>query len=144
MKIIKEFKEFAIKGNVFDIAIGIIIGTAFGKVVSSLVNDLLLPPLGFLIDKVDFKNLAIVIKEAEKDNAGLILQEAIAINYGNFIQTIINFLIIAFSIFVVIRIFNRIRNKAEDTKDQTIPTPKNIEILAEIRDLLKKNKNETK
>jgi len=137
MKIIKEFKEFAIKGNVFDMAIGIIIGTAFSKVVSSLVNDVIMPPLGFIIKKVEFENLKIIIQNTVMDNSGKIIQELVAVNYGNFIQVFVDFLIIAISIFLVIQLFNRLRNKAENEQDKTVPTPKNIELLSEIRDLLK-------
>ncbi|MFN2260896.1 MAG: large-conductance mechanosensitive channel protein MscL [Psychroflexus sp.] len=139
MKIIKEFKEFAVKGNMFDMAIGIIIGTAFGKVVSSLVNDVIMPFIGYLLGRVKFENLKFTLqKEIESD--GEIIQELVSVNYGSFIQVITDFVIIALSIFVVIKIFNRLKTKAENETDQTETTPKNIELLAEIRDLLKDNK----
>jgi len=138
MKIIKEFREFAIKGNVFDMAIGIIIGTAFSKVVSSLVKDILMPPLGFIINRVNFNELKLVIHEAVTDDTGNIITDQVAITYGSFIQVTIDFLIIAFSIFTVITLYNRLKNKAEDPQDTTAPTPKDIELLSEIRDLLKK------
>lgn len=137
MKIIQEFKEFAIKGNVFDMAIGIIIGTAFNKVVSSLVNDIIMPPLGFLIKKVNFQDLSVVIQEMSTDGSGNIVRELVAVNYGNFIQVMIDFTIIAFSIFAVIKLFNKLRRKGENPEDATAPTPKEIELLSEIRDLLK-------
>lgn len=139
MKIIKEFREFAIKGNVFDMAIGIIIGTAFNKVVTSFVNDILMPPLGFLIDGVNFNQLSLVIKKAVYDDSGTLIHEQVAINYGSFIQVGIDFLIIAFSIFTVITVYNRLKTKAEDPEDVSAPTPKDIQLLSEIRDLLKKN-----
>ncbi|WP_127845246.1 large-conductance mechanosensitive channel protein MscL [Psychroflexus aestuariivivens] len=139
MKIIKEFKEFAIKGNMFDMAIGIIIGTAFGKVVSSLVNDMIMPLIGYFLGRVKFQNLKLTLQERIETN-GEVVQELVSVNYGNFIQIIIDFVVIALSIFVVIKIFNRMKNKAENESDQTETTPKNIELLAEIRDLLRENK----
>ena len=143
MKFLKEFKEFAIKGNMFDMAIGIIIGAAFSKIVTSLVHDLIMPGIGFIIGKVNFRNLKFILQEEAKDKTGNIVQELIAINYGNFIQVIFDFAVIALTIFVVIKVFNKLRQKAEDEKETSVPTPKNIALLAEIRDLLKeKQKNE--
>ncbi len=136
MKFLKEFKEFAIKGNMFDMAIGIIIGAAFSKIVTSLVHDLIMPALGFLIGKVNFKNLKVVLQEETIDNNGNIVQELIAIAYGNFIQVIFDFSIIAITIFIIIKVFNILRKKAENEKETSVPTPKNIELLAEIRDIL--------
>ena len=136
-KIIKEFKEFAIKGNMFDMAIGIIIGAAFSKIVTSLVQDIFMPLLGFTIGKVNFENLAIVIQKETLDSAGNIANELITLNYGNFLQVVFDFLIIAITIFIVIKIFNRLRSQAEDEKETSVPTPKDIALLAEIRDLLK-------
>ena len=136
MKFLNEFKEFAIKGNMFDMAIGIIIGAAFSKIVTSLVHDLIMPALGFLIGKVNFKNLKVVLQEETIDNNGNIVQELIAIAYGNFIQVIFDFSIIAITIFIIIKVFNILRKKAEDEKETSVPTPKNIELLAEIRDIL--------
>ena len=137
MKIIKEFKEFAIKGNMFDMAIGIIIGVAFNKVVSSLVNDIILPSFSLLIGNVNFQNLNIVLQKETIDNTGIVIQELVAIRYGNFIQVIFDFFIIAITVFFVIKIFNRLRKKAENEKDTTVSTPRDIELLSEIRDLLK-------
>jgi len=136
MKFLNEFKEFAIKGNMFDMAIGIIIGAAFSKIVTSLVHDLIMPALGFLIGKVNFKNLKVVLQEETIDNNGNIVQELIAIAYGNFIQVIFDFSIIAITIFIIIKVFNILRKKAENEKETSVPTPKNIELLAEIRDIL--------
>ena len=137
MKIIKEFKEFAIKGNMFDMAIGIIIGVAFSSIVSSLVNDIILPAFGLIIGNVNMQSLKIVLQEELMDNTGNIIQELVAISYGNFIQAIFDFFIVAITIFLVIKIFNRLRKKAENEKDTTVPTPRDIELLSEIRDLLK-------
>jgi large conductance mechanosensitive channel len=105
MSILKEFKDFAIKGSAVDMAVGIIIGAAFGKIISSLVNDIMMPPLGLLIGGVDFKNLKIVLKAATGD------APAVAINYGQFINTTIDFLIVAFAIFLVVRGINSLKSK---------------------------------
>ncbi|MFH1319255.1 MAG: large-conductance mechanosensitive channel protein MscL [Bacteroidota bacterium] len=137
MKILGEFKEFAIKGNMFDMAVGIIIGAAFSKIVSSLVNDIIMPPIGFIIGKVNFLNLKFVFQEEIKDGSGKIVQEMVTMDYGHFIQIIFDFTIIALTIFLVIKVFNGLRKKAEDENEASIPTPRNIELLAEIRDLLK-------
>lgn len=137
MTFFKEFKEFAIKGNVFDMAVGIIIGSAFTKVVNSIVADLIMPVLSIFIGKINFKDLAYVFQEAELDERGNVVSAAITINYGNLIQSTIDFLIIAFCIYVVVRMFNKLRKKSENEEDGTVTTPKNIELLAEIRDLLK-------
>ena len=137
MKIIKEFKEFAIKGNMFDMAIGIIIGVAFNKIVSSFVNDIILPLFSLIIGNVNFQNLNIILQEETIDNTGIIIQELVAIKYGNFIQVLFDFFIIAITVFLVIKIFNKLRRKAENEKDTTISTPRDIELLSEIRDLLK-------
>jgi large conductance mechanosensitive channel len=131
MGMLKEFKEFAVKGNMIDMAVGIIIGAAFGKVVSSLVKDVLMPPLGLLIGGVDFTDLAITLKAAA-DGA-----EAVTLNYGAFIQTIVDFLIVAFAIFVAIKVINTLKRKEEEAAAAP-PKPSNEELLlSEIRDLLK-------
>ena len=140
MQLIKEFKEFAIKGNMFDMAIGIIIGTAFNSIVSSLVNDIILPFFGVLAGNVKFENLKWVLQPEITDVAGNITQELVTVNYGNFIQVSLDFLIIAITVFLVIKLFNQLRRKGENEKDPTVSTPKNIELLSEIRDLLKEKK----
>jgi large conductance mechanosensitive channel len=140
IKFLKEFKDFAIKGNMFDMAIGIIIGAAFSKIVTSLVHDIIMPAIGFLIGKVNFQNLKIVLQEETKDKSGNIIEELVALNYGNFIQVIFDFSVIALTIFIVIKVFNKLRKKAEDEKETSVPTPRNIELLAEIRDILKEKK----
>ncbi|MCK4464267.1 MAG: large-conductance mechanosensitive channel protein MscL [Bacteroidales bacterium] len=134
---IREFKEFAIKGNMFDMAIGIVIGTAFHKIISSLVDDIIMPPLGYIIGRVDFSDLSIVIQKKVVEKGGDVVKELVAFNYGNFIQVMIDFLVITVTIFLVIKLFNKLRRKAEDEKEKEIPTPREIELLAEIRDLLK-------
>lgn len=142
MKIYKEFKEFAIKGNMFDMAVGIIIGTAFSKVVSSLVQDIIMPPIGVLLGKVNFENPVIILQPQKLNASGKMIQEQVVLQYGSFIQLTIDFLVIAFAMFVVIKVFNRIRKKAENEKDKSEATPKNVELLSEIRDLLKESKSD--
>lgn len=143
-KFLNEFKDFAVKGNMIDMAVGIIIGGGFGKLVTSLVNDILMPPIGMLLGNVNFSDLKIVLKEAYMDAAG-IAQPAVAINYGNFIQVILDFTIIAFCIFLVVRLMNKLRemNKKEEEAPAPAPDPepsKEEVLLTEIRDLLKENK----
>lgn len=138
---LKEFKDFAIKGNVVDMAVGIIIGTAFGKIVTSLVSDIVMPPIGWITGGVDFSNLKFMLKPAE----GKI--EAVTVNYGTFISNILNFLIIAFTIFLVIKQMNRLREKfrrqdavkeEKDISDKHKELIKQTKILEDIRDRLKK------
>ena len=132
MSMMKEFKEFAMRGNVVDMAVGIVIGAAFGKIIASLVNDIIMPPIGMLLGGIDFSNLSWIIKEAA-DGA-----EAVIIKYGAFINTIIEFLIVAFAIFMVIKAMNSMKKK-EETKPAAPPAPSKEEVLlTEIRDLLKK------
>lgn len=136
MGVLQEFKEFAMKGNVVDMAVGVIIGGAFGKIVSSLVADVIMPPIGVILGGVDFSDLAITIKEASKNAAGVDVP-AVVISYGKFIQTLIDFTIIAAAIFLIIKILYSFKKKAEDVSAPP-PAPSNEEILlAEIRDLLK-------
>ncbi|MCB0335280.1 MAG: large-conductance mechanosensitive channel protein MscL [Bdellovibrionales bacterium] len=130
---LKEFKEFAVKGNVADMAVGIIIGAAFGKIVSSLVKDVITPPLGLLLGGVDFSGLAITLKEAQGEAA------AVTLSYGVFLQTVFDFLIVAFSIFIVIKGLNSFKRE-EEAAPSAPPKPSNEEVLlGEIRDLLKKS-----
>lgn len=141
MKIIDEFKEFAIKGNVVDMAVGIIIGGAFGKIVSSFVADVIMPPLGLLIGGVNFTDLSIVLKREIIDAAGAVTAPAVTLNYGNFIQVVFDFLIIAFAIFSMIKFLNNLKKKPEPVVEQpsTPPPPSaEVQLLSEIRDLLKK------
>jgi len=143
----REFKEFAVKGNMIDMAVGIIIGAAFGKIVSSLVNDIIMPPIGMLLGSVNFTDLKYVFKEAFID-AGGIEQPAVSLNYGSFIQIIIDFLIVAFCVFLLVKGINKLRTLTEKKKENesettpSIPT-KEEELLTEIRDLLKKGQEKT-
>ncbi len=131
MGMMSEFKEFAIKGNVVDMAVGIIIGGAFGKIVSSFVGDVIMPPIGLLMGGVDFSNLVFILQKAVGDTP------AVSINYGKFITTVIDFTIIAFAIFIAVKGINSLKRKEEVPEEA--PEPSNEEVLlAEIRDLLKK------
>ena len=139
MSMFKEFKEFAMRGNVVDMAVGIVIGGAFGKIVSSFVADVIMPPIGLLIGGVDFTELKFTIQDAVVDAAGTVTTEAVSINYGNFIQTAIDFIIIAFAIFMVIKGMNSMKKKEEAAPPPPPPGPTKEEVLlTEIRDLLKK------
>lgn len=137
---IKEFKDFAMKGNVVDMAVGIIIGGAFGKIVSSFVNDVLMPPIGMLIGGVDFTNLKYVMQDAVIEN-GETIKEAVSLNYGSFIQTVIDFLIIAFAIFLAIKAMNSLKKKEEPAPAAPAEDPADIKLLQEIRDELRKRNN---
>ncbi len=126
MKIIDEFKKFAMRGNVIDLAVGIIIGGAFGKIVSSIVADVIMPPIGLLIGGVNFTDLKITIKDPD-----------VAINYGNFLQATFDFIIIAFAVFMLIKLINRVNSKKEEEKPVEKVVSEDVKLLTEIRDLLK-------
>lgn len=131
MSLLDEFKAFAVKGNVVDMAVGIIIGAAFGKIVSSFVGDVVMPPIGLLIGGVDFSDLAVVLKAAEGD------VPAVTLNYGKFIQTVLDFVIVAFAIFMGVKVINRMkRQEAAAPSVPPAPSPQEV-LLTEIRDLLK-------
>ena len=136
---LKEFKEFAFKGNVIDMAVGVIIGGAFGTIVSSLVNDIIMPVFGAITAGMDFKNLKIVLSDAVVDAAtGQVVKPEAAIAYGSFLQNVVNFLIISASIFAVITFVNKaLKKKTPKEEDEKEPAPTQEELLSEIRDLLK-------
>nr|WP_314772920.1 large-conductance mechanosensitive channel protein MscL [uncultured Porphyromonas sp.] len=136
-KFVQEFKEFALKGNVMDMAVGIIIGGAFGKIVSSLVNDIIMPPIG-LITGSNFADAKAILRPAELAADGSVVKEAIELNWGNFVQTTVDFFIIALSIFFIIKLMNSFRKKEEEAPAAPAPTPEDIELLREIRDELKR------
>ncbi len=140
MKLLDEFKQFAMRGNVVDMAVGIIIGGAFGKIVSSFVSDVIMPPLGILIGGVNFTDLKITIKSQIVDAAGAVTNPAVTINYGNFIQVVFDFIIIAFAIFAMVKIMNNLnrKNVEEQVPATPPPPPADIQLLSEIRDILKK------
>lgn len=131
MAIIHEFKKFAMRGNVADMAVGIIIGGAFGKIVSSLVADVLMPPLGLLLGNVNFSELAVTLKAASGDAA------AVTLNYGRFIQTVLDFVIMAFAVFLLIKGMNSLKKKEADAPAAPPEPSKEEQLLGEIRDILK-------
>ncbi len=131
MKIVDEFKAFAMRGNVIDMAVGIIIGAAFGKIVSSIVNDIIMPPIGLLVGGVNFTDLKIVLKGATE------VSPAVTLNYGNFLQVVFDFVIIAFAVFMVIKAMNSAKKKHESSPAVPPVPPRQEVLLEEIRDLLK-------
>lgn len=137
MGMISEFKEFAMRGNVIDLAVGVVIGAAFGKIVTALVEKVIMPPIGLLIGKVDFSDLTWTLAEASTDAAGAEVP-AVVIGYGDFINTIIQFIIVAFAIFMLIKVLNKLaRKKAEEPAAPAEPS-EDVLLLREIRDSLKK------
>ena len=139
---LKEFRDFAVRGNVVDMAVGIIIGAAFGKIVDSLVKDLIMPPIGLLLGKVDFANLFVVLREGAQAGPYLSVEVAqkagaVTFNYGVFINTCISFMIVAFAVFLLIRAINKLKRQ-EETKPTAAP-PEEVVLLREIRDSLKKS-----
>jgi large conductance mechanosensitive channel len=140
MSFLKEFKTFAMRGNVVDMAVGIIIGGAFGKIVSSVVSDLIMPPIGLLLGGVNFTNLKIVLKQAQIDPVTGAVSEAVSINYGNFLNVTLDFIIIAFSIFLLVKLINSMQRKKDETPAAPPAPTKEEQLLTEIRDLLKENK----
>jgi large conductance mechanosensitive channel len=140
---LKEFKEFAVKGNVVDMAVGIIIGAAFGKIVDSLVKDLIMPPIGMALGKVDFANLFVVLKPGTSAGPYLTVEAAqkagaVTFNYGVFINTCLSFVIVAFAVFLLVRAINRLKREEEAKPAEPPATPEEVMLLREIRDSLKK------
>ncbi|MGW8184188.1 MAG: large conductance mechanosensitive channel protein MscL [Burkholderiales bacterium] len=141
----KEFREFAMRGNVVDMAVGIIIGAAFGKIVDSLVRDVIMPPIGLLLGRVDFSNLFMVLKEGKTAGPYLTLEAAqkagaVTFNFGMFINTVITFVIVAFAVFLLIRAINQLKRKEQEKPAAPAPTPEDIVLLREIRDALAKGR----
>ena len=136
MNLFKEFKEFAVKGNMMDMAIGIIIGAAFNRVIDVLVKRVFLPPLSLLTGGVNFQNKRIILKEAVNDASGTIITDEVAIGYGALGEAFLDFIIIGFTVFIVVKFMNRLKKKAQDTKDTTVATPKDIELLSRLTDLM--------
>ncbi|MBQ1227182.1 MAG: large-conductance mechanosensitive channel protein MscL [Alistipes sp.] len=145
MGFLKEFKEFAVKGNVMDMAVGVIIGGAFGKIVTSVVNDIIMPPVGLLVGGVDFSDMKLTLKQAVLDAAGAVVTPAVTWNYGAFVQQVVDFTILAFCVFLMVKLMNRLTKKPAPAPAPAPapepPKPSNEEVLlAEIRDLLKEKK----
>lgn len=138
MSFVKEFKDFAMRGNVVDLAVGVIIGAAFGKIVSSFVGDVIMPLLGLFIGGVNFTDIKILLKDAILAADGAIVKPAVTLNIGNFIQVIFDFMIIAFAIFLAVKGINRMSKKKEEAPAAPAAPTKDQELLTEIRDLLKK------
>ena len=149
MKLIQEFKEFAIKGNMIDMAVGIIIGASFNKVIDVLVKQVFMPPLNLLSNGIHFQDKVWVLRDAVKDESGALLTEQVAVGYGALVEAFLDFLIIGFTVFIVVKLMNKLRNKAQDPKDKTVVTPKDIQLLSGITELLEeqnallKTKNKT-
>lgn len=134
--IFKEFKEFAVKGNMIDMAVGIIIGTAFNKVVDVLVKQVVMPPLSMLTGRIRYGDRKFILQESIPAIDGVEAVEEVAIGYGLLIEVFIDFIIIGFVVFLVVKFMNRFRRKAEDPKDKTVSTPKNIELLTNLNELM--------
>lgn len=139
MGMMQEFKEFALRGNVIDLAVGVVIGAAFGKIVTSLVNDLIMPSVSYLIGSADFKSLSLVLRPAETGPDGKETLPALLLNYGSFIQTIIDFALIAFVIFLAVKAINRLRRKQEEAPPAAPELSDEVKLLTEIRDALNKH-----
>jgi len=137
MKLFNEFKEFAVKGNMMDMAIGIIIGASFNKVIDVLVKKVLLPPLSLLSNGINLQNKKLVLRDAITDATGTIITEEVAIAYGALTEAFLDFLLIGLTIFIVVKFMNRLRTKAQDTKDVTVSTPKDIQLLTDLTELMK-------
>lgn len=136
MGLFKEFKEFAVKGNMVDMAVGIIIGTAFNKVVDVLVKQVIMPPLTLMTDGINYADRKIVLREGTGIEGAADFVEEVSIGYGLLIETLIDFLVIGFVVFLVVKFMNRFRNKAQDPKNKQVVTPKDIELLSNLNDLM--------
>jgi large conductance mechanosensitive channel len=136
MKLLNEFKEFAVKGNMMDMAVGIIIGASFNKVIDVLTKQVLMPPLSLLSGSVSFQNKKLILRDAVTDTSGVISTSEVAIAYGALIEVFFDFLIIGFTVFILVKFMNRLRNKAQDPKNETVVTPKDIQLLSDLKNLM--------
>ncbi|ARV08349.1 mechanosensitive ion channel protein MscL [Winogradskyella sp. PC-19] len=136
MKLLKEFKEFAVKGNMMDMAIGIIIGAAFNKVIDVLAKQVLLPPLSLLSDGSNFESQKLVLRDEVLGADGNAIITEVAVAYGQLLEVFLDFIIIGFTVFIVVKFMNRLKRKAQDTKDVTVVTPKDIELLSNLNELM--------
>lgn len=137
MKLIKEFQEFAVKGNMMDMAIGIIIGASFNKVIDILVKKVMLPPLSLLSGNIDLQDKRLILRDAVLGSDDKVIQSEVAIGYGALLEAVLDFIIVGFTIFIVVKVMNRLKKKAQDIKDTTVATPKDIELLSQLNDLMK-------
>ncbi len=135
MGMFKEFKEFAVKGNMIDIAIGVIIGSAFNKVIDVIVKDIVMPPLSILTGLVDFTSAKLILRP-ELMNGSTLISAEVALSYGKLFNVLIDFLIITLTVFIVVKFMNRLKNKAQDSEDKTVSTPKDIELLSDLKVLM--------
>lgn len=136
MGLFKEFKEFAVKGNMIDMAVGIIIGTAFNSVIDVLVKQVIMPPLSLMTDGISYADRKLVLREAVGSEGTADFVQEVSIGYGLLIETLIDFLVIGFVVFIVVKFMNRFRNKAQDPKNEKVVTPKDIELLSNLNDLM--------
>ena len=141
MKLLKEFKEFAVKGNMMDMAIGIIIGAAFNKVIDVLAKQVLLPPLSLLSDGISFQDNKLILRDSITDVSGVVTTSEVAIAYGALFEVFLDFVIIGFTVFIVVKAMNRLRNKAQDILDNTVVTPIDIELLSDLKLLMEEQNN---
>jgi len=136
MKVLKEFKEFAVKGNMMDMAIGIIIGAAFNKLIDVLVKKVFMPPLSLMTDGLNFQDKKHILRESVADANGDIITQEVAIEYGVLFETFLDFIIVGLTIFIVVKAMNQLKDKADDPKNKVVKTPKDIELLSKMTDLM--------
>ena len=136
MKFLKEFKEFAVKGNMMDMAIGIIIGASFNKVIDVLVKKVFMPPLSLMTDGLKFQDKRYILREAVTNAQGEITTQEVAVHYGELFEVFLDFLIVGLTVFIVVKAMNRLREKSHDAKDTSVKTPKDIELLSKLSDLM--------
>lgn len=136
MGIFREFKQFAVKGNMMEMAIGVIIGASFNQVIDVLVKKILMPPLSLMTDGLRFQDKRLILRQKLTDSSGELISDEVAIGYGALFESVTDFLIIGFTVFIVVKFLNSLKNKAHDPKDVTIETPKDIELLSQLTDLM--------
>ena len=136
MKFLKEFKEFAVKGNMMDMAIGIIIGASFNKVIDVLVKKVFLPPLSLMTDGLNFHNKRYILRDAITNTEGVVTTQEVAVYYGELFEVMLDFLIVGLTVFIVVKGMNQLRDKSQDVKNKTVKTPKDIELLSKLTDLI--------
>lgn len=136
MGLLKEFKEFAVKGNMMDMAVGIIIGASFNKLIDVLVKKVLIPPLSLLSSGINLQHKSFVLRDAVIDDSGKIITEEVTLGYGALMEAFLDFLLIGLTVFIVVKFMNRLRTRAQDTKDTTVVTPKDIQLLTSLTELM--------
>lgn len=136
MKIVNEFKNFAVKGNMIDIAIGIIMGTAFNKVIDIMVKNVIMPPFQLIIGNIDLEQIKLVLRKPQLDDSGTVIQPEVAISFGLLIESLISFLILGVAMFAVVKLMNKLKFQAEDDKNKAVPTPKDIQLMTKMTELM--------